>query len=288
MSGPLKTYYQLTKPGIIYGNTLTAAGGFLLASYTFGFHFGRMVAALVGTALVIGASCVVNNYLDRGIDGKMKRTKNRALVTGSISATAALVYAGVLATAGFALLALFTNTLTVLLGIVAAITYIVLYGITKRRSVHGTLVGSVAGALPPVAGYTSASNSFDTAALIIFVVLVCWQMPHFYAIAMYRMKEYAAANIPVLPIKQGMRATKIQIVIYTVLFLVAVSMLTISGYTGYTYLAVMLGLGLTWLYKQLKGFNAPDDVRWARSIFFFSLFVLMAFSVMLAVGAPLP
>lgn len=288
MSGRAKTYYQLTKPGIIYGNTLTTAGGFLLASHTFGFDAGRMAVTLVGTALVIGASCVVNNYLDRGIDRKMDRTKKRALVTGSISTTAALLYAAILATVGFVMLALFTNLLTVLLGVIATITYIVLYGIAKRRSVHGTLVGSIAGALPPVAGYTAASNTFDSAAVIIFLVLVFWQMPHFYAIAMYRMKDYAAASIPVLPIKHGVHATKIQIVTYTVLFLIAVSMLTVLGYTGYTYLTVMLGLGLAWLYKQLTGFNAQDDIRWARSIFFFSLLVLMAFSVMVAVGALLP
>lgn len=288
MSGRIKTYYQLTKPGIIYGNTLTTAGGFLLASCTFGFNAWLMVATLVGTAFVMAASCVVNNYIDREIDRKMARTKKRALVIGSVSVTAALLYASVLAVIGFVLLALFTNMLTVLLGVIAAATYIVFYGIAKRRSVHGTLVGSVAGALPPVAGYTAASNTFDAAAVIIFFVLVFWQMPHFYAIAMYRMKDYAAAGIPVLPIKQGMQATKIQIIAYTVAFLVAVSMLTVYGYTGYTYLIVMLGLGCIWLFKQLKGFRTSDDVQWARSIFFFSLLVLMAFSVMLAVGALLP
>lgn len=288
MSGRIKTYYQLTKPGIIYGNTLTTAGGFLLASCTFGFNAWLMVATLVGTAFVMAASCVVNNYIDREIDRKMARTKKRALVIGSVSVTAALLYASVLAVIGFVLLALFTNMLTVLLGVIAAATYIVFYGIAKRRSVHGTLVGSIAGALPPVAGYTAASNTFDAAAVIIFFVLVFWQMPHFYAIAMYRMKDYAAAGIPVLPIKQGMQATKIQIIAYTVAFLVAVSMLTVYGYTGYTYLIVMLGLGCIWLFKQLKGFRTSDDVQWARSIFFFSLLVLMAFSVMLAVGALLP
>lgn len=288
MSGRIKTYYQLTKPGIIYGNTLTTAGGFLLASCTFGFNAWLMVATLVGTAFVMAASCVVNNYIDREIDRKMARTKKRALVIGSVSVTAALLYASVLAVIGFVLLALFTNMLTVLLGVIAAATYIVFYGIAKRRSIHGTLVGSVAGALPPVAGYTAASNTFDAAAVIIFFVLVFWQMPHFYAIAMYRMKDYAAAGIPVLPIKWGMQATKIQIITYTVAFLVAVSMLTVYGYTGYTYLIVMLGLGCIWLFKQLKGFRTSDDVQWARSIFFFSLLVLMAFSVMLAVGALLP
>lgn len=288
MSGRIKTYYQLTKPGIIYGNTLTTAGGFLLASCTFGFNAWLMVATLVGTAFVMAASCVVNNYIDREIDRKMARTKKRALVIGSVSVTAALLYASVLAVIGFVLLALFTNMLTVLLGVIAAATYIVFYGIAKRRSVHGTLVGSVAGALPPVAGYTAASNTFDAAAVIIFFVLVFWQMSHFYAIAMYRMKDYAAAGIPVLPIKWGMQATKIQIITYTVAFLVAVSMLSVYGYTGYTYLIVMLGLGCIWLFKQLKGFRTSDDVQWARSIFSFSLLVLMAFSVMLAVGALLP
>lgn len=283
----LKRYYQLTKPGIIYGNLLNTAAGFLLASkWHFGFRL--LVAALGGTALVIASACVFNNYIDRGIDAKMTRTKKRALVSGAVSAQNALTYAVMLGALGFTVLIIYTNALTVYLGLLAMFTYIVLYGISKRRSVHGTVVGSIAGALPPVAGYTAVTNRLDSGAILLFLILVCWQMPHFYAIAMYRFKDYKAAGLPVLPVKHGMRAAKLQIVLYILAFIVATTALSVSGYTGYTFAIVMGGAGAYWLSKGLKGFRTPDDAKWARGMFGISLLVIMTLAFMLSVGPILP
>jgi protoheme IX farnesyltransferase len=156
----IKEYYQLTKPGIIYGNLITAAGGFLLASQG-QIQWGLFLAILAGTALVIGSACVFNNYIDRGIDQKMERTKQRAMVKGSISGPAALTYGTILFILGFIVLAWYTNWLTLGIGILAFIIYVAVYGLSKRRSVHGTIVGSFAGAAPVVAGYTTVTDRFD-------------------------------------------------------------------------------------------------------------------------------
>jgi protoheme IX farnesyltransferase len=285
-----KTYYRLAKPGIIYGNALNIAAGFFLAAgHLKHFDFWTLVAAMVGSSLVIASGCVFNNFIDRAIDQKMARTKKRALVSGTVSGPAALVYATLLGLLGFAVLAAYTNALTVYVGLVGILFYVVMYSIWKRRSIYGTLVGSVSGAIPPVAGYTAVTGNLDAGAWILFAILALWQMPHFYAIAMYRLDDYASAGLPVLPVKKGMHHTKIQIVGYIAAFIVATSLLTFLGYTGYIYLAVVTLLGLAWLWKGLKGFRAGvDDKGWARKMFFFSLIITLSLDIMLSVGALLP
>ncbi len=218
----------------------------------------------------------------------MERTKKRALVSGLVSNSSALIYAVILGVFGFATLGLFTNTATVLLGALGIVFYVIVYGIAKRTTVHGTVIGSIAGAFPPVAGYTAVTNQVDTTAVLLFLILVFWQMPHFYAIAMYRLKDYSSAGLPVLPVKKGIRATKIQITIYTAAFLLATQAMTLFGSTGYLFQASTALLGVVWLYKALKGFEAPDDTRWAKTMFVFSLGVILGLDIMLAVGARLP
>jgi len=279
-------YYRLTKPGIIYGNLLTVTAGFLLASYGH-INLWLLLATLVATSLVIASACVFNNYIDRDIDKLMARTKERALVTQVIKGQNALIYATVLGLIGLFVLATYTNLLTVLVGLIGFIDYVVLYGITKRRSIYGTIVGSIAGATPVVAGYTAVTNSLDSAALILFLILVFWQMPHFYAIAMYRFSDYKAAKIPVLPVKKGKQNTKLQMTIYIIAFVIATISLSVFGYTGYTYLVVMLLLGLGWLWLDLQGFKSSDDKRWARRMFLFSLVVILSLSIMLSLDAVL-
>lgn len=289
MLNQIRTYYQLTKPGIIYGNLLTASAGFLLAAATLKqFDLELFVVTLASIAFIIAAACVLNNYIDRDIDKKMARTKKRALASGAISGRQAITYAVVLGVAGFIILAAGTNLLTTGLGMLAIIMYVVVYGIAKRRSIYGTLVGSVSGALPPVAGYTALTNQLDAGAIIIFLIVTFWQMPHFYAIAMFRRDEYAAASIPVWPIKKGMRSTKIHVLFFIVAFIVAAMALTWFGYTGLIYLAGVTIIGLRWLWLGLKGFQAQDDVSWARKMFFFSLLVILLLSVLMPLGALLP
>ena len=121
-----------------------------------------------------------------------------------------------------------------------------------------------------------------------FLILCIWQMPHFYAIATYRRNDYAAASLPVLPVKKSAHTTKLNIALYIVAFIAATVALTVFGYAGYTYLAVMLVAGLVWLRRALQGFKAADDNKWARGVFGYSLLVLMVFSVMISLDALLP
>lgn len=269
----MKTYYMLTKPGIILGNIITTGAGFALASKG-NIDYTLFIFTLLGLSLIIASAGVFNNYIDRAMDAKMERTKNRALARGDIPTFNALVFGTILGMAGVSILAEFTNLLTVGVALTGFFVYLVLYAFWKYKSFYGTLVGSIAGAVPPVVGYCAVSNRFDLAALILFMIVVLWQMPHFFAIAMYRIKDYAAASIPVLPITKGVEITKIQIFLYIVAFTVTSIMLTITGYTGLFYLIVAASLGLVWLGLCLTGFNSNDNTLWARRMFVCSLCVI--------------
>ena len=280
----IKAYYMLTKPGILMGNIITTAGGFALASHG---HFNPLLFSLtmIGLCFIIGSACVFNNYTDRHCDAKMDRTKNRALVKGIISLKAALSFGILLALLGFSTLYLYTNLLTASIALTGFFFYVVMYSFWKYRSTYGTLIGSIAGALPPVIGYCAVSYQFDMGAFLLFAIMIFWQMPHFYAIAMFRLKDYTAAAIPVLPVKKGIHVTKIHMLFYTIGFII-VSLLPIAyGYTGYAYLAVIALVGLSWLYLCIKGFKADNDARWARTMFRFSLVVIVAFSLMLGISS---
>lgn len=284
----IRRYYSLTKPGVLYGNVLTGVAGFLLAS-KWRIDLGLFAAAIGGMTLVIGSACALNNYLDRDIDSKMERTKKRATVTGAVPPRNAAVFAVLLGLIGMAVLIAFTNWLVVLIGLAGFIDYVVFYGMwSKRRSVHGTLVGSLSGAAPILAGYCAASGRLDAGAIIVFLILFFWQMPEFYSISIYRRKEYAAAGVPVISVVRGVARTKLEILVYTAAFTVAIALLTILGPAGYTYLGVMMLLSLYWLWLAIKGQTATDNPRWARKMFRFSLIIILALSVMLSFGSVLP
>jgi heme o synthase len=283
----LKTYYKLTKPGIIKGNLLTAAAGYLFGAHG-SIDVVTFAAVLIGVVFVIGAGCVFNNVIDRGIDSKMKRTKNRALVTGSVTPKNAYIFGTLLALIGFTTLILGTNALTVLIGVLALLLYVVVYGYAKRVSVHGTLVGALPGAASLLAGYTAATGELTATAALLFAIMVIWQMPHFYAIAIYRLQEYKAAGLPVLSVTKGVAATRLQIFVYIVAFAVSVLMLPIFGYASLSFGLVMGLTSLFWLRIAARGFTAKDTDAWARKVFGVSLLVLLIFSFMLSIDSFLP
>jgi protoheme IX farnesyltransferase len=282
-SSVLKHYYSLTKPGIIYGNLVTLLGGFLLAS-RHAFDVLLLLYTAIGMSLVIACGCVLNNIIDADIDQLMERTKNRLIARGIISVKAALIYAVVLGILGFLLLVFQTNALTVIIAFVGLFFYVVLYSLWfKRHSVFGTLVGGVAGAVPPVIGYLAVTNHFDSGAVILFLILFFWQMPHSYAIAVYRLKDYKAAAIPVLPVKKGIAYTRISMLAYIIAFTVTAVMPWFLGYAGLLYFIVALCIGIVWFMQTLKPVHADNARLWAKKIFLFSVLGITLLSVMMIV-----
>lgn len=274
---------MLTKPGIIMGNLLTTFAGFALGSQG-QFHGGLFFGTLTGLGLIIASACVFNNYLDRHADAKMARTQNRALVRGTISLPSALLFAILLGIAGSFIL-FFTSVLALFLALFGFFFYVVFYSIWKYRSSSGTLIGTVAGAMPPVVGYCAASNSCDGVALSFFLMMVLWQLPHFFAIALYRLNEYSAASIPILPLTKGLFFTKIHMLFSIVCFIpAALFLIALTQFGIASVLAVSLS-SLAWLILCMNGFTAKNERLWARKMFQISLAVLVLLSVIISIDA---
>ena len=279
----MKQYLQVTKPGIIFGNLISVVGGFLLASKG-DIDYPLFIATLLGVSLVVASGCVFNNYIDRDIDSVMERTKNRPLVRGLIDPKISLVYASVLGIACMVLLLVAANVVAMLIAVGGFVVYVGVYSLyMKRKSVYGTLVGSLSGAAPPVIGYCAVTGQFDTGALILLLIFSLWQMPHSYAIAIFRFKDYQAANIPVLPVIKGISVAKNHIILYIIAFMFATLMLAISGYAGYKYLIVAAAVSAWWLGMALSGYKTTNDRLWARKLFVFSIVAITSLSVMMSV-----
>ncbi|MGL9769244.1 MAG: heme o synthase [Sodalis sp. (in: enterobacteria)] len=285
----IKEYLQVTKPGIIFSNLISVIGGFLLAAKG-KVDYALFLTTLLGVSLVVASSCACNNYVDRDIDQKMERTKNRVLVQGLISPKVSLVYAVVLGITGLALLYLAANPLAMWLAVIGFTIYVGVYSLyMKRKSVYSTLIGSLSGATPPVIGYCAVSNRFDSGALILMLIFSLWQMPHSYAIAIFRFKDYQAASLPILPVKCGISITKHHITLYIIGFMIATLMLTLGGYVGYKYLIVAILINAWWLSIALQGYKlANNDKVWARKLFLFSIVAITSLSVMMSIDFMVP
>ncbi len=260
----LKKYLFLTKPGILFGNFVTTLGGFFLAAQG-SIDILLLLLTLIGTTLVVASGCVVNNVIDQDIDTKMQRTQNRALVKKTISPTVALIYAFVLGIIGFSILWFGVNGYAFLFAVIGFVVYVGFYSLwTKRTSIHQTVIGSISGASPPVIGYTAATHQFDVAALLLFLAYGLWQMPHSWAIAIYRFDDYKNAGIPILPVARSIYRTKIECVIYILLFAAVLNGLYCFGYTNVFFLITFNALTAYWFYLSIIGFKAENDQLWAK------------------------
>ena len=276
-------YFSVTKPGIIFGNIITATGGYFLGT-SGQIHVFTYIAMLIGMSLVIASGCVYNNIIDRDIDQLMERTKNRVMPNGLIDPKVALCYATMLGILGLFILYFFTNPLTALIALIGLVIYVVVYSLClKRHTTLGTAIGGISGAIPPIVGYCAITNNLDTGAIILFLILFFWQIPHSYAIAIYRLNDYKAAAIPVLPVKKGIKRTKISMLIFSIAFAIASILPTAFGYTGNIYLVISGLFGLGWFFLSLKGFFCKDNVIWARKMFSYSIVNITLISLLMIV-----
>ncbi|MDP9801827.1 heme o synthase [Acinetobacter calcoaceticus] len=286
----LKKYLFLTKPGILFGNFITTLGGFFLAAQG-SIDILLLLLTLLGTTLVVASGCVVNNVIDQDIDIKMQRTQNRALVKKTISPTVALIYAFVLGLIGFSILWFGVNAYAFLFAMIGFIVYVGFYSLwTKRTSIHQTVIGSISGASPPVIGYTAVTHHFDVAALLLFLAYALWQMPHSWAIAIYRFDDYKNAGIPILPVARSIYRTKVECVIYILLFAAVLNGLYCFGYTNIFFLITFNALTAYWLYLSIIGFKAENDQLWAKRFFLYSviLITLLSLSFSFTYQSPAP
>jgi len=248
-------------------------------------NLSLLFIAMLSMALIIAAGCVFNNYIDQDIDAIMERTKNRPMVVGSVSNQAALTYGTILATLGFVIIYLGTNLLTTIIALIGLFSYVVMYSLfLKRYSTYGTIIGGIAGAVPPVVGYCAVTNQFDMGAFLLFIILFTWQIPHFYAISIYRLDDFKKAGIPILPIKKSLFYTKVSMLLYIVAFSIAAVMLVFFTHVGKFYFFIAFFIGLIWIVLMMKGFwHNNDEKIWAKSIFKYSILAItiLCFSMIL-------
>ncbi|WP_028547320.1 heme o synthase [Paenibacillus sp. UNC451MF] len=276
-----RDFVQLAKPGIIFSNSITAFGGFWVAS-GWNVNWLQLLYTMIGTALVMASGCVLNNYLDRDMDIKMARTQKRALATGKISPQVVLTYGIILGVIGLSGLWLLVNPMSALLGMIGLFVYVWIYTAWfKRTSVWSTFVGSFSGAVPPVIGYCAVHPTIDAGALILFGILFLWQPPHFWALGIRRMEEYRAAGFPLLPVVRGTYVTKISMMRYIVLLVPVSLLLYVYGYVNVFFFIAAVIMGLYWAFLSMKGFKAEDEVLWAKKTFIYSInYLTLMFIIM--------
>ncbi|AEB27145.1 protoheme IX farnesyltransferase [Francisella tularensis subsp. novicida] len=273
-----KRYLQLAKPGIIFGNLITLTGGFLLATHReIGFEYLPLfVYVMIGVALMIAAGCVFNNIYDKDIDSSMTRTQNRPLVTGDISVIQATIYGTILLILSCLVLYYLVNLLTLWIIIIGFIVYVGIYTVSKRLTIHATVLGGISGAIPPVAGYTAVVNILDYNALALFLILFFWQIPHSYAIAMLYIEDYKKVKLPMLPIVKGIAYTKKIMLFYLALFVVSCALPAVLGSADLFSFIVCMFVALFWMYKSIQSYRTDTDRVFAKTVFKFSIIVITA------------
>ncbi|MCL4126461.1 UNVERIFIED_CONTAM: hypothetical protein GTU68_060615 [Idotea baltica] len=211
-------------------------------------------AALVGIGACAGSGAAVNHIIDHRLDTKMARTKNRPIAKGRVSPEQGLVFALFLAITGFALLWFVVNPITAWLSLASLLGYAVVYTLfLKRATPQNITIGGLAGAMPPLLGWTAMTGQVDPNALLLVLIIFAWTPPHFWALAIHRRDEYAEADIPMLPVTHGNHFTRIHIVLYSLLMFAATLMPFISGMSGWLYLTGMILLNVRqfWMVKLI-------------------------------------
>lgn len=275
-------YLELTKPRVVALMILTSVIGMLLAVPGM-VPLDVLVLGNLGIALCAGSAATINHLVDRHVDTRMRRTHNRPVATGRVEPREALIFAAALGVIGTWILVTWTNTLTALLTLASLLGYAVIYTLyLKRATPQNIVIGGLAGAAPPLLGWTAVTGTVDAHALLLVLIIFAWTPPHFWALAVHRKDDYAAAEIPMLPVTHGEAYTKLNILFYTLLMIAASLLPFVSGMFGWLYLlgSVCLGAGfLYWSVVMLVG-RDPDA---GMSTFRYSILYLMAlFVIMLA------
>jgi len=279
--GLLRQYYELTKPGITQMVALTTLAGFYLAIPTDLITFAASAAnwilfsaTMIGTVLISAGSCVFNHVLERENDARMKRTSTRPIPSGAVSVGQAVAFGSLLSIAGAALLAT-VNPLTFWLAIATWLIYVVVYTPLKRKTTVALLIGGIPGALPFAGGWTAVSGSLDPAAMVLFLILFWWQLPHFLALSWMYRSDYSEGGFVMTAIHdEHGRSVALQMIVTSVLTLASAVALTAVGATGALYLVGAGTLGAWLLFESIR-FGRSRDHRAARRVLLTSYAVLM-------------
>jgi protoheme IX farnesyltransferase len=280
-SASWRDYLELCKPNVVALMILTSLIGMLLSSDG-AVPMTVLLFGNLGIALCAGSAAVVNHIVDRHVDDKMARTINRPLAQGRLGPQEAVIFSLTTGFLGMAVLLVFTNVLTAWLTLASLVGYAFVYTMfLKRATPQNIVIGGLAGAAPPLLGWTAVTGEIHYNALLLVLIIFAWTPPHFWALAVHKKEEYAKAEIPMLPVTHGEKYTKINILLYTLLLIVVTTMPYLTGMFGWLYLtgSLLLGIGfLYWAIVMLRSEGGDSGMKTFR----YSIVYLMAlFAIML-------
>jgi len=259
MNNTIKNYYELCKPNVVLMMLITALVGSLLASKTLA-PLSLIALAMIGIGLCASSAAAINQIIDRKVDANMNRTENRPIPLGEVSPVNASIFAFVLGSFGVLILVLYVNALTAMLTLASLIGYAFIYTVyLKRATPQNIVIGGLAGAAPPLLGWTAVTNSIDPNGLLLVLIIFAWTPPHFWALAIHRKDDYAKENIPMLPVTHGVPFTKLQIILYTIILILVSILPFVVLMSGIFYLTSALILGFIFLYYSVRLYLSSNN-----------------------------
>jgi protoheme IX farnesyltransferase len=247
-----RDYRELTKPGVVALMILTSVIGMCMAVPGW-VPLDALILGNLGIALCAGAAAAVNHVVDQRIDQRMARTRNRPLAKGRVSNAGAITFAATLGIAGMLILLVWVNQITAWLTLASLVGYAFIYTLfLKRATPQNIVIGGLAGAAPPLLGWTAVTGEIHGHALLLVLIIFAWTPPHFWALAIHRREEYALVDIPMLPVTHGVRFTQLHILLYTVLMFLITLLPFATRMSSWLYLAGAVVLGLRFLYWSIE------------------------------------
>ena len=282
MSSLAGRYFELCKPRVVYLLVFTAVVGMFLAVPGWP-PLNALIAGTLGIGLAASSAAAINHLLDQRIDAVMARTRDRPLPSGQLSAKQVLWFALILCVVSMILLIVWVNPLTAILTFFSLIGYAIIYTLwLKRATPQNIVIGGAAGAAPPVLGWVAVTGSVDPGALILFLIIYVWTPPHFWALAIHRRHDYAAVDIPMLPVTHGVQFTRWHILFYTILLIIVTTLPYLTGMSGLLYLSGVSVLNIGFLWYALRMLGGKDESL-PMQTFSYSIIYLMLLFVFLLV-----
>lgn len=270
----LRSYYHLCKPNVVLMMLITSLIGSLLATNASNFSPLLILVSLIGIGLCAASAAAINQVVDQKVDANMSRTSERPIPQGEISSSKAILFAIVIGLIGYAILYRYVNVLTAYLTIASLIGYAIIYTVfLKRATPQNIVIGGLAGAAPPLLGWSSITGSIDPNALLLVLIIFAWTPPHFWALAIHRKDEYAKENIPMLPVTHGISFTKLQIILYTIIMLLVSLFPYFVMMSGAFYLVSALVLGSIFLWYAFRLYG-DDSNSLAMPTFQYSIYYI--------------
>lgn len=270
----LRSYYHLCKPNVVFMMLITSLIGSLLATNGSNFNPLLILISLIGIGLCAASAAAINQVVDQKVDANMSRTSERPIPQGEISSSKAISFAIVIGLIGYAILYRYVNALTAYLTIASLIGYAIIYTVfLKRATPQNIVIGGLAGAAPPLLGWSSITGSIDPNALLLVLIIFAWTPPHFWALAIHRKDEYAKENIPMLPVTHGILFTKLQIILYTIIMLLVSLFPYFVMMSGVFYLFSALVLGSIFLWYAFRLYG-DDSNSLAMPTFQYSIYYI--------------